>query len=242
MPKPIFLLNGPNLNLLGLRQPEVYGRTTLAEVEADCAALAEDLGLHVRAHQSNHEGQIIDWIHEARGTRLGHHHQPRRVHPHLRRHSGCAERLRRPGAGGAHHEHPQARGVPPPFLCLAARRWRDRGLRHRGLPVGAAPHGHAARGQLMDLPVNRFKQALREGRQQIGLWNSIPGPVVAEAIATAGFDWIVDRHRTLPHRRARHHRLDAGDGPLPGHARRPRRLERPRAHQATTSTSARRRC
>ena len=43
----------------------------------------------------------------------------------------------------------------------------------------------------MDLPVNRFKQALREGRQQIGLWNSIPGPVVAEAIATAGFDWVV---------------------------------------------------
>jgi 4-hydroxy-2-oxoheptanedioate aldolase len=43
----------------------------------------------------------------------------------------------------------------------------------------------------MDLPVNRFKQGLREGRQQIGLWNSIPGPVVAEAIATAGFDWVV---------------------------------------------------
>jgi 4-hydroxy-2-oxoheptanedioate aldolase len=43
----------------------------------------------------------------------------------------------------------------------------------------------------MDLPVNRFKQALREGRQQIGLWNAIPGPVVAEAVATAGFDWVV---------------------------------------------------
>ena len=44
---------------------------------------------------------------------------------------------------------------------------------------------------MMDLPVNRFKRALAEGRQQIGLWNAIPGPVVAEAIATAGFDWIV---------------------------------------------------
>lgn len=71
MPNPIFLLNGPNLNLLGQRQPEVYGRTTLAEVEAECAALAKDLGLHIRARQSNHEGQIIDWIHEARGLAAG---------------------------------------------------------------------------------------------------------------------------------------------------------------------------
>lgn len=71
MSKPIFLLNGPNLNLLGMRQPEVYGRTTLAEVEADCAALAKDLGLHIRPHQSNHEGQIIDWIQEARGLASG---------------------------------------------------------------------------------------------------------------------------------------------------------------------------
>jgi 4-hydroxy-2-oxoheptanedioate aldolase len=50
----------------------------------------------------------------------------------------------------------------------------------------------------MDLPVNRFRAALREGRQQIGLWNSIPGPVVAEAIATAGFDWIlIDTEHSL---------------------------------------------
>jgi 3-dehydroquinate dehydratase-2 len=69
--KPIFLLNGPNLNLLGLRQPEVYGRATLADVEAQCAALAKDLGLHLRMHQSNHEGQLIDWIHEARGAASG---------------------------------------------------------------------------------------------------------------------------------------------------------------------------
>jgi 3-dehydroquinate dehydratase-2 len=71
VPKPIFLLNGPNLNLLGLRQPDIYGRKTLAEVEADCAALARDLGLHIRAHQSNHEGQIIDWVHEARTLASG---------------------------------------------------------------------------------------------------------------------------------------------------------------------------
>jgi 3-dehydroquinate dehydratase-2 len=69
--KPIYILNGPNLNLLGLRQPEIYGRETLADVAEACAALAEDLGLTIRFHQSNHEGQIIDWIHEARGQGAG---------------------------------------------------------------------------------------------------------------------------------------------------------------------------
>ncbi|MEY4698511.1 MAG: type 3-dehydroquinate dehydratase [Pseudomonadota bacterium] len=71
MAKPIYILNGPNLNLLGLRQPEIYGRATLEDVADDCAALAEDLGLTIRFHQSNHEGQIIDWIHEARGQGAG---------------------------------------------------------------------------------------------------------------------------------------------------------------------------
>ena len=68
MTRIIDILNGPNLNLLGQRQPEVYGRETLADVEAACAALAADLGVQVRFRQSNHEGQIVDWIHEARET------------------------------------------------------------------------------------------------------------------------------------------------------------------------------
>lgn len=68
MTRIIDILNGPNLNLLGQRQPEVYGRDTLADVEAACAALAADLGVQVRFRQSNHEGQIVDWIHEARET------------------------------------------------------------------------------------------------------------------------------------------------------------------------------
>lgn len=71
MTKLVYVLNGPNLNLLGKRQPHIYGHETLADVERDCAALAAELGLEVRFLQSNWEGQIIDWIHEARETAVG---------------------------------------------------------------------------------------------------------------------------------------------------------------------------
>ena len=71
MAQPIYILNGPNLNLLGLRQPEIYGRATLEDVAEDCASLAEELGMTIRFHQSNHAGQIIDWIHQARGEGAG---------------------------------------------------------------------------------------------------------------------------------------------------------------------------
>lgn len=63
---PIFILNGPNLNLLGLRQPEIYGSETLADVEARCAALAAELGHAISFRQSNHEGTLVEMIHEAR--------------------------------------------------------------------------------------------------------------------------------------------------------------------------------
>ncbi|WP_045388482.1 type II 3-dehydroquinate dehydratase [Falsirhodobacter sp. alg1] len=67
----VFVLNGPNLNLLGQRQPEIYGRETLADVETLCRETASGLGLAVRCEQSNHEGQLVDWIHEARHTGQG---------------------------------------------------------------------------------------------------------------------------------------------------------------------------
>lgn len=60
----ITVLNGPNLNLLGTRKPEVYGNTSLADVEAMCRKAAEELGYTLEFKQSNHEGQLIDWIHE----------------------------------------------------------------------------------------------------------------------------------------------------------------------------------
>ena len=71
MTKPVYILNGPNLNLLGLRQPEIYGRETLSDVEAKCAALAGELGLEIRFFQSNHEGVLVDMIHEARNDASG---------------------------------------------------------------------------------------------------------------------------------------------------------------------------
>ena len=66
LPRLVYVLNGPNLNLLGKRQPEIYGRETLADVEADCRRVASEHKLDVRFHQSNREYEIIDWIHEAR--------------------------------------------------------------------------------------------------------------------------------------------------------------------------------
>ncbi len=67
----LLILNGPNLNLLGTRQPEVYGATTLAEIEADCAAHAKTRGISITFEQSNHEGALVDLIHDARGTHQG---------------------------------------------------------------------------------------------------------------------------------------------------------------------------
>jgi 3-dehydroquinate dehydratase II len=63
MSKPIYILNGPNLNRLGTREPEIYGRTTLAEVEAACHAAAP--GRSIVFRQSNREHEIIEWVHEA---------------------------------------------------------------------------------------------------------------------------------------------------------------------------------
>ena len=61
----LFILNGPNLNLLGTREPEIYGTTTLAEIEAACVEKAGERGLAIDFRQTNHEGTLVDWMHEA---------------------------------------------------------------------------------------------------------------------------------------------------------------------------------
>lgn len=71
MSHPILVLNGPNLNLLGKREPHIYGHETLADVEADCRRTGEALGLAIDFRQSNAEHVLIDWIHEARETVAG---------------------------------------------------------------------------------------------------------------------------------------------------------------------------
>jgi 3-dehydroquinate dehydratase-2 len=64
--KPVFVLNGPNLNLLGKRQPEIYGSGSLQDLESAIVTLAQELGVAVDCRQSSHEGQLVDWLHEAR--------------------------------------------------------------------------------------------------------------------------------------------------------------------------------
>lgn len=71
MIQPIYLLNGPNLNLLGEREPDVYGSSSLSDVESRCQRLAEQEGIRMVFRQSNHEGELVDWIQEARQNASG---------------------------------------------------------------------------------------------------------------------------------------------------------------------------
>lgn len=93
MSKTIHVLNGPNLNLLGKRQPEIYGHETLADVHARMTERAARLGLELAFFQSNHEGEIVEQIHQAREVADGIIINPRRLQPHLGGHPGRPQRL-----------------------------------------------------------------------------------------------------------------------------------------------------
>jgi 3-dehydroquinate dehydratase II len=71
MAQTLYILNGPNLNLLGTREPEVYGRETLEDLQARCDRKAQSLGFDVVFRQSNHEGELVSWVQEARAEAVG---------------------------------------------------------------------------------------------------------------------------------------------------------------------------
>jgi 3-dehydroquinate dehydratase-2 len=71
MTKKIFVLNGPNLNLLGQREPAIYGTTTLADIKEKCAAKAKDLGFEIEFRQTNFEGELVESVHQARNEACG---------------------------------------------------------------------------------------------------------------------------------------------------------------------------
>ncbi|AJY46383.1 type II 3-dehydroquinate dehydratase [Martelella endophytica] len=71
MARGIFVLNGPNINLLGQREPGIYGAMTLASIEAECHSLGEELGFALDFRQTNHEGVLVDWLHEANEKAAG---------------------------------------------------------------------------------------------------------------------------------------------------------------------------
>ena len=131
MARPIHVLNGPNLNRLGMREPEIYGRTTLAEIEAMCREAAGAHPLVFR--QSNFEGEIVGWIHEAIDADAGIIINPAGLSFTLDPDPRRAEDVPRPDHRAPHLQHPPPRGDLPQLARLDRRHRRHRRPRRRRL-------------------------------------------------------------------------------------------------------------
>ena len=123
----VYVLNGPNLNLLGLREPEIYGSQTLDDIAGMLEDRGRELGLEIDMRQSNHEGHLIDWLHEAQAEGV----KAVLLNAGAYTHTSVAIHDR-----GSPVEPAQTRGFPPPFLCRHGRAWHCLRLRRKQLPCG----------------------------------------------------------------------------------------------------------
>jgi hypothetical protein len=125
----VYVLNGPNLNLLGLREPEIYGHDTLDDIAGRLEDRAQDLGLAVDVRQSNHEGHLIDWLHEAQAVGAlavllnagAYTHTSVALHDAIKRSPPRSSRFT--------FEPAPARGIPPQELCRHGRAGHGRRVR-----------------------------------------------------------------------------------------------------------------
>ena len=149
MKPTILILNGPNLNMLGTRQPEIYGSETLETIAASCTEHAAKLGYETDFRQSNHEGELVTWIQQAGGTAAGigfegkgrdPSSQCRCVYTHFGGNPGRLADDRRTDRRGSPFQYLSARNLPPYVLYQWHRGWRAVWLRQPGLPDGDRRH------------------------------------------------------------------------------------------------------
>ncbi len=137
MAQTIFVLNGPNLNLLGTREPEKYGHATLADVEKLCRATADRFGLAIDFRQSNIEGELVTWIQEALTSKAA----GLIINPAGYTTTSIAIldallMLKVPVIELPHHQYSPARNLPAQLLCVEGRQGCDGRFRHRRLCAG----------------------------------------------------------------------------------------------------------
>ena len=123
----ILVLHGPNLNLFGRREPHIYGTTTLAEIDAQLAALAAELGVELETLQSNHEGALVDFLHRNIDDGAGRAGQPGGAHAARRAAARRDQGDAVPGDRGAHVQHRRARALAQPLDHLAGGEGHDPG-------------------------------------------------------------------------------------------------------------------